>query len=171
MNPTQVLLTIFVVMLVVLYIQSYLKPKTEYTIVQTYLDKVNVDTLYDKYPIIIYDLIQDPKQLVKSLFAYSYLFDIYTHLPANAIFCTRSKFTLVFNNSTDVPVHIISPKHKPKINATLPLEQQDTSVQYVTVNLKQNQVMIVPMQWYISGTTQCNMILLDDLLSAILKAF
>jgi hypothetical protein len=68
-------------------------------------------------------------------------------------------------------VHIISPKHKPKINATLPLEQQDTSVQYVTVNLKQNQVMIVPMQWYISGTTQCNMILLDDLLSAILKAF
>lgn len=170
MGKTQTLLYIVLVLLVLLYIQSYLKPKTEYTIIQTYLDKISIDTVYDKYPIIIYDLIQDPKSLLKSLFAYSYQFDTSGKLVPNKIFKAAAKFTLIYNDVSNSVINIISPKFH--VDLSKPLKEQDSSVQYVTVNLKQHQVLILPLKWYIEtpSNTAPSFIMLDDFMSATLRA-
>lgn len=169
MSPTKTLFLVLLVLLVTLYVQSYLRPKNDYTIVQTYLDKISVDALYDKHPIVIYDLIKDPRSLLTSLFSYSFQFDTYTFLEPNRVMPAKAKYTLVYNDNLDASIHLISPKHL--IDSSKPLEQQADSVQYVTVNLKQHQVIIVPMKWHISSPANppCKVISLDDFLSATLK--
>lgn len=170
MTPTKTLLIIFCALLVVLYVQSYMKPKTEYTIVQTYLDRLGVDTLLDKYPIVIYDRIPDPRSLLKSLFAYSYVFENVTMTRSGTTvpYKAQSKYNILFNGNSNATIHIISPKYQ-VINK--PLEEQPSTLQYVTVNLKKNQVLILPMSWHFACSTEMQWIKLDDVFSAMLKAF
>lgn len=169
MSPTKALLITLLVLLIIFYIQSYLKPKNEYTIVQAYLDNITLDTLYDKYPIVIYDLVKDPRSLLTSLFAYSYQFDTYAYLEPNKMTLTYSKFTLVYNETSDVLINIISPKYT--VDRSKPLSEQDSTLQYVTVNLKKHQILVLPFKWVIEcqSDVPCRMILLDDIISGFLK--
>lgn len=169
MTTTNGLFLLIVASLIALYVQSYLKTKDEYTIVQTYLDKITIDTLYDKYPVVIYDQLQDPRALLTSLFAYSYQFENMISLPPIKLHKTRSKFTIIYTSNESVTIHIVSPKYK--VDGSKPLQSQDKTLQYVTVNLKPHQILIMPMQWHYETTKTIRAIELDDVLSALLKAF
>jgi hypothetical protein len=159
------LVCIFLVLAVILYIQSYFKTKNDYTVVQSYLDKVSPDTLHDKHPIVIYDLIHDPKELLTSLFAYSFISAEYLYSKPNSLYKTKSKYTMLYNDASDVMVNIISPKYSAKVLLGKPLEEQNNEIQYVTIKLKQNQVMILPFLWYYVCDKQCKTINLYDILT------
>lgn len=169
MSTTKMLLCVFVILMITLYVQSYFKTKDDYTIIQSYLDKITIDTLHDKHPIVIYDLIQDPKTLMKSLFAYSYISVNYKMSSPDALYKTRSKFTLLYNDTTDVFVNIISPKYRVNVVQGKPIASQSNDVQYITIKLKQNQVLVLPILWYYACDKQCKTIGLDDVLSSIYK--
>lgn len=169
MAPASVLIWVILILLIILYIQAHLKTKTEYTIVQTYLDKVTMDTLYDKYPVVIYDRIVDPSSLLKSLFAYSYIQESRKSIPPNIMVQNKSKFMILYCNQSDVTVNIISPEFK--VIRTKPLGEQDPSLQYVTVSLKKNQVLIMPTYWTIDTSAQTNAIFLDDVITLIARYF
>ena len=156
-------------MILVLYIQSYLKPKYEYTIIQTFLDKITGDTLLDKYPILIYDRLQDPRSLLHSLFAYTYLFDTYSTITPITPFRAKSKYTLIFNDNNDIAVHLISPKFQ--VDPKQPLDKQNSNVQYITISLKKRQVLILPMHWHLASASPFKAIMLDDILTATIKSF
>jgi hypothetical protein len=167
MNSTQILVIIFCILMFILYVQSYLQPKNDYTIVQTYLDKIKIDTLYEKHPIIIYDHIYDPLNLIKSLFAYSYACYSTKTYQANKIFTAKSKFTLLFNDKENNTIHLISPKYK--LDMQKRVNHQNSDVQYITVMLKQNQILILPLFWRFESSHQCRAIELDDFITPIVK--
>lgn len=167
MSNTKMLVIVFLILLIILYLQSYLKPDNEYTIIQTYLDKLKIDTLYEKHPIIIYDHIYDPYTLLKSLFAYSYTFHTSKNYTANQIYITKSKFTLLHNDSQNTTIHLVSPKYKLDTKKTM--NEQSSDVQYVTVILKQNQILILPLFWQFECNQTCKSIDLDDCITPIIK--
>ena len=164
MGATKILIVICIVLVLILYIQSYLKPKNDYTIMQSYLDKLAPDSLYDKYPIVIYDIVKNPYDLLASLFAYSYLFQERISVPENKLYCNKSKFSLVYTEDTNgCLLNIVAPKFKVDINKNI--IDQNSSVQFVTIKLKPKQIIILPMFWYFSGNVKTHAILLDDILS------
>lgn len=166
-TSTKLLLYTIIILAVVSYSVSYFKTKDDYTIVQSYLEKINIDTLHDKHPIVIYDRIKDPKTLLKSLFAYSYISASYRMSKHEHIYQTKSKYTLIYNDVSDTLVNLISPKYKSKIALGKPLEGQNPDIQYITIKLKQNQVAVLPIMWYYMVDKPCKTIALDDFISAI----
>lgn len=170
MGTTKILIFVCIVLILILYIQSYLKPKTEYTILQYNLDKITPDSLYNKTPIIIYDILKDPKDLLTTLFEYSYIYKTYTRWSADKIYQCRSKFTIVYSNDeSGCLLNIVLPKYK--IDKHKSILKQSQNVQYITVKLKQNQVIILPMFWYMNSNRNVNMILLDDFISIFRVCF
>jgi hypothetical protein len=82
---------------------------------------------------------------------------------------------LLWSPKQDVWLNIINPKYKKQIEWTrmngmklskLPLNKLDESIQYVTVKLKMNQVVILPAFWIFDANADVNAIQLDDVLSA-----
>lgn len=168
MGATKHLILICVVLILALYLQIYLKPKHDYTILQSDLDKLTPDKLLEKYPIVIYDIVQNPSDLMKSLFAYSYISESRMLVSKERVYQPRAKFTLFM---TDAPhgclLHIISPKYK--VDKKKTFEYQDSSIQFITIKLKPKQIIIIPMFWSFSSTSDGKMILLDDIVSKVYR--
>ena len=74
MHISHILLIVIIILLVIIYINYYNKYKLDYLILQTNLDKIDLNLIYEKYPIVIYDKIINPKDLLKTLFVYTYIF-------------------------------------------------------------------------------------------------
>lgn len=170
MSSTKILIYVFIVLVCILYVQSYFKTKDDYTIVQSYLDKITIDTLHDKHPIVIYDLIQDPKTLLTSLFAYSFISKDLKISKPDVAYKARSKYTLLYNDSSDMHVSIISPKYQSKVVLGKSIGDQSNDVQYITIKLKQNQVLILPILWFYICDKQCKTIALHDVMSKVYQS-
>lgn len=157
----RVFLLIIVLLIVALYVQYYLAYKKEYEIIQVTLDNLELKTLYEKYPIVISDQVYKIDELLKTVFAYSYVFKKQVSIEPEKI--TRNSYKYLLITSDDnVDIKLINPKYKVKPT----LEESD--VQYVTVKLKENQVLIVPALWYVHTENMDVLALgLDDFLSKI----
>lgn len=149
------------VLLVLLYLQYYVKYKQDYQILQVFLDNFKLDTLYEKYPIVVYDQVYDPKDLLKTVFAYSFVFKNEFSVEPGAV-CRNSHKFVVLSCDDSVSLKIINPKYKKDIKPRI----QDCNVQFVTVKLKPNQVLILPALWYYhTDNMDVSAIGLDDLVS------
>jgi len=141
---------------------------TDYKIIQTYLDQIDLNVVYEKYPIVLYDFVVDPRILTKTLFAYAYVGATHSTLDGRLPYKCSSKHTIVWNEDKDVDVNIINPKYKAFIQPQARLKEMD-KVQYVTVKLKKHQVLIVPSFWYLQADFLLNAIELNDLLSFLVS--
>lgn len=166
------LVAVLAIMVVVFYAQYYSKYNKDYTIVQTTLDKVNLDLLYERNPIIVYDQLIDPHHLLKSLFAYSYAFASDLSVNATYPLMNTAKYAVLYSQQGNATVNIINPKYA----STMPLMKtgstvlssqplKDLQVEYVTIKLKQNQVMILPPLWLYESQQPLQCMQLDDLVS------
>lgn len=168
MGVTKMLIIVCIFLIVILYLQSYLKPISEYTILQYNLDKVTPDALYDKVPIIIYDILKDPRDLLTTLFEYSYIFKTYSKVYNGKIHQCKSKFSIVYTDSDDgCFMNIISPKFNVDLGKRI--SKQHKSVQFVTLKMKKHQVIILPMFWYVQSDRNINIIVLDDFISKMYR--
>jgi hypothetical protein len=156
--------------------QYYNNYKADYNILQTYLDNIDLNVLFEKYPIVIYDRLLDPRQLLKTLFVYTYTFKKEFVLNTVKPVYNGSKYMIIWSHEKDVSVNIINPKYKSKIkwirangitSSSVPLTELDNEIQYVTVKLKANQIMILPAFWIFDASARVNVIQLDDLLSSL----
>jgi hypothetical protein len=191
-NVTKILFVVVMVLIVFIYVHYYSKYNDTYEIVQTYLDKVNIDMLYERNPIVIYDSIKTPKQLLGTLFKYSYVskseYKINTKYPV----MNRAKFSFVYSTSNegnggnggnaDVYINLINPSYKTSMKwenggkkqvmdkvSTTSLEE--TNVQYITIKLKPYQVVIIPMHWIIQTDAPLMKYNLDDFVSLVYFKF
>lgn len=178
---TKFLFIIVVILIFSIYIHYYSKYNNSYEIIQTYLDKVNIDMLYERNPIVIYDCIKTPKQLLGTLFKYSYVTKSEYKLTTQYPVINRSKFSFIYStNNNDTYVNLVNPSYKKDMN-WMPLKQNnikttdkmstigldDTKVQYVTLKLKPYQVVILPMHWIVQTDTPILKYNLDDFVSLI----
>jgi hypothetical protein len=159
LTPTRLLILVVVVLVIVIYAQYYSKYNNGYNITQTYLDKINLNILYERNPIIIYDSIKTPKQLLKTLFKYSYISKNEYTITTPHIYQSRSKFSFMYHigqNTEIAMVNLINPIYKndfkewrknikgvPFSNTSL----ESTSVEFVSIKLKPFQVLIIPSHW------------------------
>ena len=158
----RVFLLIIVLLIVALYVQYYLAYKKEYEIIQVTLDNLELKTLYEKYPIVISDQVYKIDELLKTVFAYSYVFKKQVSIEPEKITRNSYKYLLITSDDS-IDIKLINPKYKVKQT----LEESD--VQYVTVKLKENQVLIVPALWYVHTENMDVLALgLDDFLSKII---
>lgn len=184
---TKILLVIVILLIVFIYIHYYSKYNDTYEIVQTYLDKVNIDMLYERNPIVIYDSIKTPKQLLGTLFKYSYVSKSDYKIDTKYPIMNRAKFSFVYSTSDqDTYINLINPSYKSSMKwankrsnggkslvmdkvSTTTLEE--TNVQYITIKLRPYQVVILPMHWIIQSDTPLIKYNLDDFVSMLYFKF
>lgn len=176
---TKLLFFIVVLLIVLIYVHYYSKYNNTYELVQTFLDKVSLDMLYERNPIIIYDSIKTPKQLLGTLFKYSYVTKTDYKVTHSSPIMNRAKFSFVYStNNQDTSINLINPsfksmmkwnKHNNKnINDMVsPTPLEDTTVEYITIKLKPYQVVIVPMHWIIQTDAPLVKHNLDDFISML----
>lgn len=167
MESYKIFFIIIIILVILLYLQSYMKPRTDYNIIQVYLDTFKLDNLYEKYPIIIYDQVYNIDDLLNTIFKYSYAFKTTLQVEAAKIYKNTHKYLLVFNNTKPIKLKVINPKYKKDIKMKL----EDSNVEYVTIKLKEKQVVILPALWYYySDNLNISAIGLDDLISRFVYA-
>jgi hypothetical protein len=180
----KIFIVAIIIFLVFIYVQYYSKYNKDIKIIQLDLDKINGDILMEKYPIIIYDRIIKPKDLLKTLFAYSYNIKHENVVLFNdRLVWNTSKYVVLFNQISDCDVNVIHPKCKKLIafdkrnkNNGLILSQarfgdMTENVEYVTIKLKKNQVMILPTFWIYHSPSPLQSFNLHDYFSYIYEKF
>lgn len=178
MNTTRLLIIIVFILILMIYIQYYSKFNKDNEIVQTFLDKITLNLLYERNPIVIYDSIKTPKQLLGTLFKYSYLTKKEYVINHKYPTISRAKFSFIYSIENTY-VNLINPTFKSSMKwiknsqgekvSTQKLEE--TNVEYMTLKLKPYQVVIIPSHWIIQCETPLNKVDLDDLLSRIYFTF
>lgn len=164
MSSTKTLIIVLIILIVCIYMHYYSKYSTSYEITQTYLDKISLDLLYERNPIVIYDSIKTPNQLLKTLFKYSYISKSEYKINHQNVIMNRQKFSFIYStNDADCYVNLINPSYKKdfkwkkhdKTGDMISLTNiEDTNVQYITIKLKPFQVLIVPSHWLLQSTEQ-----------------
>ena len=174
MNNQRILLLILIVLILALYARSYGKTKEGYKIIQTTLKKIDLNTLYEKYPIVIYDRVVNPTEIIETIFSFSYTFKHDRVEIVPNICMVTSKYLVLFNSLTDSDLYIINPSNSKNIEfwkkngsvvSTKPLSE--SNVQFVTIKLKKNQVIILPAFWSYQTSEKFRKIALDDIFGAI----
>lgn len=185
MSSSSVLALILVLLILMVYIKYYGKYNDGYEMVQTNLNQVNIDLIYEKNPVLIYEPITKPKQLLSTLFKYSYLIKFEYKINQPDIVVNTSKFSIIYpidthtaNNET-VFVNVINPSNRSKLKfkrlknglkvSTTPFEE--ANIDCITLKMKPNQVLILPSHWMFQSTSEIQKIDLDDLFSYLYFKF
>ena len=154
------LLVMFILSLV--YAHYAMKPKQEVHIIQTSLDRINDNTLFEKQPIVIDDQIVNVTDLLGTLFKYQYLFKTDTLLEANdEVYLNPHKFMIVYNTSNENDAYVVLTPPKA-------IRDRYPSIDMI---LPPNNVLILPYLWSIEPSKEeekthshpLQMILLNDL--------
>lgn len=176
---TSTLILILVVLVLFMYIQHYNNFKNDFKIIQVTLENVDAKQLYEKYPILIYDRVVDPETLLTSLFAYIHTRRKYMLIPGGEqIYFNPCKYTMLYSPIADSEIQLIMPKYRKEL--TFHRERElwkskeglsETQVQYVTVKLKKQQILILPTFWMFQSPHPLRGICLDDPFSALVNFF
>ena len=163
MSKTRNLVIIVFFLLVFCYVHLYTKiPDPPYEIIQLDLSKLTQDILNQKQPIIINDLIINVNALVNTVFAYQYMMKDERFIKSSDLF-TRSvsKYTI-----------LTSPFHNATIDIATPDTKDTQNLQYTTIKMAKNKVMILPPKW-LSRTQdeKIKRIILDDPITAVVYRF
>ena len=144
-----------------------MKYNQNYEILQVSLNKISINNLYEKNPIVLDEQVYDVDELLGTLFKFSYIFKTMFTV-SNNVNRNPHKYLMLFADDK-ISIKIINPKYKKDIRKSL----EDSNVQYVTIKLKPNQILILPALWYYhTDNMDVRAIGLDDLLSKfIYKVF
>lgn len=140
-----------VAIIICAYIYIYLKPKEDFQILQSNLNNITDNVLYEKYPIIINDAVINAEDLLSTLFKYQYVFNKHVVLDENVDLINYTKFLVVHNKNSAVCYFDVSnpPMYSTKITLMLPPFN----------------VMVLPYRWKLYNTNhKLHCIELNDLI-------
>lgn len=160
------ILTAIILILIIIYIRYYLKYKTDIKILQVFINNFKLDNLYERYPLLIYDQIYSHKELLDTIFAYSYQFTSETKVINPEIAkINKSKYLLISPVKDDIILNIINPKYAEEVKKQQKFSE--SNIQYVSIKLKAKQVLILPSRWIFQSDQEIMITKLDDILSVI----
>ena len=166
-SATRWLLALVVLLFLFVYIQHYLKYANGYRIIQTSLASININTLYERYPIIISDRLVKHDVLTKTLFKWTYSHSRRAERQGSPmVHISRHKYLILFSPTENVTMNIINPKYQSEFSRTHKT-LQDSTAQYVTIKLKKQQCLILPSHWMYQTNHGHFFIELDDPISII----
>ncbi len=173
------LFLVMLILILIFYFQYYLKYNNAYRIIQSDINKIDANVLYERYPTIISDRIVNPNDLLKTLFKYTYVFK------ANSIqsgdmkpTLSINKYTIIYNNKNDIDINVILPSYRSEFkykyqNNLFKADKilDGTNIQYVTIKLKKQQVLILPSFWIYQTNTPHHSICLNDPFTLLINFF
>lgn len=164
----KILVLIVIVTCIIFYLQCLFRYKDEINIIQSDLDSLNPDLLFELQPIYIETLIANPADLFNTLFKYLYQFKELSLSNSKILKRNLSKYLLIYNDTEkDVNVKIIPPKY----NKQLSFEQKcfyfknfnickndltdnkyetdlmNENIQIINIILKPKNIVILPLHW------------------------
>lgn len=151
---------IIISILLLIYTICYFYPTKTLSINQTTVDKFNLNLLYERHPILIYDKIQNISQIIDKWFKYNIISQS-TSQNLNWYF-NHHKYCILYILQ-DGEIHICNPY----TNITNSIPCNDSSI--VTLNLKKNQIVIIPYRWYIFSDIPTHIIYAHDIITFILS--
>lgn len=113
------LLTLFIIICIISYISMYTKPKKHMEILQTDIASMNTNFLLEKQPLVIYDKIVNPEEVIRASFKFLYTFKINKTLSSNKIYQSNSRYALVHNASDEDVILTILKKNIKKNHLNL----------------------------------------------------
>lgn len=171
------LLIIILLLVLVLYTRFYVKTHNSYEIIQVSLHNVKPTTLLEKQPILLQDRMVHPPDILKTLFKYAYQHKATTSIKdTNPIVCA-SKFTLLYSTKRDLSINIMLPKYRRELApyhrthfALVSKKTLDsTTLTYVTIKLKKQQLLILPYGWIYQTHDPHVHITLNDIFSLLIN--
>lgn len=178
MHTEKVLFIILISLIIIIYFQYYGKYNDSYIVLQAYTNNINDKLLSEQYPLLLYDRIVNPQNLIDTLFYGLYFFKKESVLFIGNPILNESKYLLLFNNLSDSFINIVSPKYKScfiwrkqtgYIVSLLPLSEID--IPFITIKLKKNQILILPPYWIYQTVKKIKRISLADIPSKIYSVF
>lgn len=178
MYTDKVLLIILISLVIVIYFQYYAKYNESYEVLQAYTDNINNKLLSERYPLLLYDRVVNPQNLIDTLFYGLYIFKKESVLFIGNPILNSSKYLLLFNNLSNCFINIVSPKYRNNfiwrkqashIVSLSPLSEID--VPFITIKLKKNQILILPPYWIYQTAKKIKRISLADIPSKIYEIF
>jgi len=160
------LLTLFIIICIVSYISIYTKPKKHMEILQSELATLKTEFLLEKQPLIIYDKIVNPMEIIQSTFKYLYTFKIHKTLTANHIYQSNSRYALIHNPSEEDLTLTLSKKNVKKNHLNLfytfignEFQESENTIQII---LKPYNMIAVPYLYMMQCEESLNVYFLND---------
>lgn len=160
------LLTLFIIVCIASYISIYTKPKKHMEILQSELATLKTEFLLEKQPLIIYDKIVDPIEVIQSTFKYLYTFKIHKLLTANNVYQSNSRYTLIHNSSEEDLTITLSKKNVKKNHLNIfytfignEFEEKENTVQII---LKPYNMITIPYLYMLQCEQSLDVYFLND---------
>jgi hypothetical protein len=150
------LIVIFVLIIIIFYLQCYFKMPLEYNLLQTTIKSFKQDLLYEKQPIYIYDKLVNPADLFNTIFKYTYMYHTLSLSDSRYTKKNLSKFLIIYNDTDDTPT-TISISHPKSVKSDF-LKSRFLKKHYkisnnhihdntIDVIVRPQNCIIVPMHW------------------------
>lgn len=160
-SMSRTLFFILIIICVCFYLQCYFKTPNNFNLTQTTLDTFDVNMLYDKQPIYIYDKIVNPADLLDTIFKYQYAYHVLSI--SNNMLTKRnlSRYVIIYNDNQEeaTNISIAHPKtnvkglsfkssHFVKKNYNIsPLLLDNSHENVIDFILKPMNCIILPLHW------------------------
>jgi|UniRef100_A0A6C0BS12 hypothetical protein len=95
------LLISFIVICVCFYLQCYFKSPIDYYLIHSKLNTFDLNMLYEKQPIYIYDKIVNPADLLNTIFKYQYMYHMLSISNKNLTKRNLSKYVIIYNDNEE----------------------------------------------------------------------
>lgn len=170
---TKILACVTILLVLFVYVSYYAKYNTRIDIAQAYINQLDLNLLYERNPIIVYEPIVDPKHLLTTLFKYQYTFSkTYTTVPG-FLYVAHSKFSIVYSEDDSTIIQLINPTNKSKMSwkpakhntYVSDVQLEESKVPFVDIKLKKRQVLLLPSHWIVGSDSPLQKIDLDDMTS------
>ena len=182
MARTTVLIIIIIILVLLAYAQYYTKFNQGYRILQSNIYNIDEKVLYEKYPIIINERIVSPESLLSTLFKYMYLFKASDYVAGSPMpYANVHKFYIIYSPEDDIDINLVSPvfasmfkpftSHNNMFMRSYQTSMSITNAEYITIKLKQRQVLILPYAWLYQTNKKHYVITLDDVFSRLVAFY
>lgn len=154
---TSNLLGLLIIMVIYLYVSYYIKVNPSLTLMQSGIQNIDFDMLYNKTPIVVTDRIVDVHDILSTIFKYQYSF---ISSPMNKTSWLRNshKFMIV-SVRTDQTIQVAHPHAK----------VGEGNYEFIDVVMRKHQIIILPFGWWISAPSSVNIYQLDDMISKMVS--
>lgn len=143
-----ILVSLAICVVLFAYIKLYLKPKKDVQLIQANLSNFDTNLLVEKQPILIFDKVVHPKNVIKVFFKYMYHLSNSAQTSSGSHVQNLSRFAVIYNDK-DEAVDISIQKYYTKAHSTsknmfYSSINHHENVEPFTIKLPEKNILIIP---------------------------
>ena len=181
------LLILIIALIIIIYFNYYNKYNKNFEIIQLTSNKLNSDILHEKLPILIEDPISNVNDFICALLTYEYTFKKNHNYTinnfSNSVNQNLAYHLIIYNsNENSIPIYISHPKFSKKFKFNknnsfyyrisdyeVDNEEDINDTQFVKINIKPKQLLILPSYWLFYLNTNADMYFLYGIFNSLIS--